>query len=88
MGPYALAVLGILLALFCLILLLAKLASFGAARIFNYAAARQDMLRGTITVESITANIHGGVTFENLAWDDPEGNPILRVPSGSFKVNP
>lgn len=87
-APYALAVLGILLALFCLILLLAKLASFGAARIFNYAAARQDMLRGTITVESITANIHGGVTFENLAWDDPEGNPILRVPSGSFKVNP
>ena len=87
-APYALAVLGILLALFCLILLLAKLASFGAARIFNYAAAQQDMLRGTITVESITANIHGGVTFENLAWDDPEGNPILRVPSGSFKVNP
>lgn len=87
-APYALAVLGVLLALFCLILLLAKLASFGAARIFNYAAARQDMLRGTITVESITANIHGGVTFENLAWDDPEGNPILRVPSGSFKVNP
>lgn len=46
------------------------------------------MLRGTITVESITANIHGGVTFENLSWDDPEGNPILRVPSGTLKVNP
>ena len=87
-GPYALAILGILVVLFCLILLLAKIASFGAARIFNYAVTRQDMLRGTITVESITANIHGGVTFENLAWDDPDGNPILRVPSGSFKVNP
>lgn len=85
---YALAILGILLVLFCLILLLAKIASYGAAQIFNYAAARQDMLRGTITVETITANIHGGVTFENLAWDDPYGNPILRVPSGSFKVNP
>lgn len=87
-GSYILVLAAILLTLFCLILLLAKIASFGAARIFNYAAARQDMLRGTITVESITANIHGGVTFENLAWDDPEGNPILRVPSGSFKVNP
>lgn len=85
---YAAAIFGILVILFCLILLLAKIASYGAAGIFNYAAARQDMLRGTITVESITANIHGGVTFENLAWDDPEGNPILRVPSGSFKVNP
>lgn len=87
-GSYILALAAILLTLFCLILLLAKIASFGAARIFNYAAARQDMLRGTITVESITANIHGGVTFENLSWDDPEGNPILRVPSGTLKVNP
>lgn len=87
-GTYILILAAILLTLFCLILLLAKIASFGAARIFNYAAARQDMLRGTITVESITANIHGGVTFENLSWDDPEGNPILRVPSGTLKVNP
>lgn len=87
-GSYILVLAAILLTLFCLILLLAKIASFGAARIFNYAAARQDMLRGTITVESITANIHGGVTFENLSWDDPEGNPILRVPSGTLKVNP
>lgn len=87
-GSYILSLAAILLTLFCLILLLAKIASFGAARIFNYAAARQDMLRGTITVESITANIHGGVTFENLSWDDPEGNPILRVPSGTLKVNP
>ena len=85
---YFLAISGILLALFCLLLLVAKILSYGAAELFNYAASRQEMLRGTITVESITANIHGGVTFEKLAWDDPAGNPILRVPSGSFRVNP
>ena len=85
---YVLILFGILLALFCGLLLFAKILSYGAAGLFNYAASRQTMLRGTITVESITANIHGGVTFENLAWDDPEGNPILRVPAGSFKVNP
>lgn len=85
---YILILLGILLALFCGLLLFAKILSYGAAGLFNYAATRQTMLRGTITVESITANIHGGVTFENLSWDDPEGNPILRVPAGSFKVNP
>lgn len=85
---YVLILFGILLALFCGLLLFAKILSYGAAGLFNYAASRQTMLRGTITVESITANIHGGVTFENLAWDDPDGNPILRVPAGSFKVNP
>lgn len=85
---YILIILGLAAALFCLLLLFAKILSYGAAGLFNYAASRQDMLRGTITVESITANIHGGVTFTNLAWDDPEGNPILRVPAGSFKVNP
>ena len=85
---YFLMIFGMLLALFCLLLLVAKIMSYGAAELFNYAASRQEMLRGTITVESITANIHGGVTFEKLAWDDPAGNPILRVPSGSFKVDP
>ena len=85
---YFLRIFGLLLALFCLLLLVAKIMSYGAAELFNYAASRQEMLRGTITVESITANIHGGVTFEKLAWDDPAGNPILRVPSGSFKVDP
>ena len=85
---YFLMIFGMLFALFCLLLLVAKIMSYGAAELFNYAASRQEMLRGTITVESITANIHGGVTFEKLAWDDPAGNPILRVPSGSFKVDP
>ena len=85
---YFLMIFGMLLALFCLLLLVAKIMSYGAAELFNYAASRQEMLRGTITVESITANIHGGVTFEKLAWDDPAGNSILRVPSGSFKVDP
>lgn len=85
---YVLRIFALVLALFCLLLLAAKIMSYGAAELFNYAASRQEMLRGTITVESITANIHGGVTFEKLAWDDPAGNPILRVPSGSFRVNP
>lgn len=85
---YALYLFGLLVAIFVLILLAAKILSYGAAQVFNYAVTRQDMLRGTITVETITANIHGGVTFTNLSWDDPDGDPVLRVPEGSFKVNP
>lgn len=70
---YFLMIFGMLFALFCLLLLVAKIMSYGAAEFFNYAASRQEMLRGTITVESITANIHGSVTFEKLAWDDLAG---------------
>lgn len=78
-----------LLIFFLLIcLLLAKLASLGAAWIFNYEVSRQDMFRGAIEVESLAANIHGGVTFENLSWDSPEGDPIVRIPKGTLKVNP
>lgn len=62
----------VLVSLFLVVLLLFKMASLGAAGIFNYAVSKQKMLRGTITVEEITANIHGGVTFTNLAWDDPQ----------------
>lgn len=76
---YILIILGLAAALFCLLLLFAKILSYGAADLFNYAASRQDMLRGTITVESITANIHGGVTFTNLAWDDPGGGTLSSV---------
>ena len=85
---YAAVLFSVLVSLFLVVLLLFKMASLGAAGIFNYAVSKQKMLRGTITVEEITANIHGGVTFTNLAWDDPQGNPILRVPTGTLKVNP
>lgn len=85
---YALYLCGLLVAIFALILIAAKILSYGAAQVFNYAAGRQDMLRGTITVETITANTRGGVTFTNLAWDDVDGDPILRVSEGSFRVNP
>lgn len=79
---YFLMIFGMLLALFCLLLLVAKIMSYGAAELFNYAASRQEMLRGTITVESITANIHGGVTFEKLAWDDPAASCAVRIFQG------
>lgn len=62
--------------------------SRGAARIFNHAVARQDMLRGTITAEKLLADLTGHVRFEQLKWKDPEGHTILEVPRGSFVVAP
>lgn len=62
--------------------------SRGAAKIFNYAVERQDMLRGTVTVEKLLADFTGHVRFRNLTWKDAEGHTILQVPQGSFAVDP
>ena len=62
--------------------------SRSAALIFNHAMADQTMLRGTVTVEKLHANILGEVRFEKLEWKDAEGNTILFVPRGSFRARP
>ncbi len=77
----------LLLAVFGL-LIVAQLAAFGAAQIFSYAVNEQHMLHGTITVEKISADIAGYVSFENLLWNDEEGHTILSVPDGKIKVRP
>lgn len=77
----------LLLALIALLLIFLELLSRGAAMIFNHAMEDQDMLRGTITVDRMISDITGHVYFDNLAWYDPDGNPILTIPSGDFRVN-
>lgn len=67
------------------LLLIAQIAAFAAARIFSYAMNRQHMLRGHISVEKISADIAGYVSFENLLWTDDHGVPILFVPEGDRK---
>ena len=62
--------------------------SRSAALIFNHAMADQTMLRGTVTVEKLRANILGEVRFENLEWKDAGGGTILFVPRGSFRARP
>ena len=74
----------ILILLFLWSFILAK----SAAMVFNYAMERQDILRGTITVERIEANILGDVEFEDLKWIDDHGGTILHIPEGSFHVRP
>lgn len=58
-----------------------------AANIFNRIAAEQDMLRGTVEVETLSANLSGEVTFTNLTWKDGDGNTLLTAPEGSFRVS-
>lgn len=78
----------LLLLLLALLFLLADLffLSRSAALIFNHAMADQTLLRGTVTVERLHANVLGQVRFENLEWRDPEGGLILAVPRGSFRA--
>ena len=63
-----------------------EILSHAAAKIFNEAMLKQDMLKGTITVEKIQANIFGEVTFNNLLWEHERGGTILEIPEGGFKV--
>ncbi len=63
-----------------------EILSHAAAKIFNEAMLKQDMLKGTITVETIQANIFGEVTFNNLLWEHERGGTILEIPEGGFKV--
>lgn len=68
------------------IFILLEMFSRGAAAIFNKAMAEQDMLRGVVTAQKISATLTGHVSFQNLLWIDPDGHTLLKVPSGSFEV--
>ena len=75
-------------ALLLILLVSALFASHGAAFIFNRIMETQSVVKGTIHVNTLSADIRGHVNFTDLEWDDPDGMPILVVPTGSFKVNP
>lgn len=77
----------IFIAVIAIIFVVIELLSLSAAKIFNYAMAEQKMLKGTITVEEISADITGTVKFENFLWKDIRGNTILEIPEGNFKVS-
>ena len=69
-----------------ILFVLLEFLSRGAATIFNDVMAEQKILNGTVTVEKISANIFGEVTFENFLWKDINGRTLLEIPEGSFKV--
>lgn len=74
------------LPLLVLTVIVLEILSHSAAYLFNYAMERQEMLKGTITVEEIYADLTGHVVFENLEWKDPKGNTLLLIPDGRFAV--
>ena len=66
---------------------LATIASRGMGIIFNEVMARQTMMRGTVTVESLSATPWGTLSFTDLVWTDPDGRRLVTVPSGKIRVN-
>ena len=82
-AKYFLIALPVLAVLFLIAL---EVLSRGAAEIFNRAMQEQQMLKGTITAEKISANIWGEVSFKNLLWKDERGGTILEIPEGGFSV--
>ena len=67
---------------------LCKIASDQAMFIFNKTMSAQKVLKGSVTLGSIDADIWGRVEFQNLVWLDIDGQPIVHVPQGRFKVRP
>ena len=66
---------------------LATIASRGMGVIFNEVMARQTMMRGTVTVESLSATPWGTLSFTGLVWTDPGGRRLVTVPDGKIRVN-
>ena len=67
---------------------LCRMAGDKALEIFNREMARQHLLEGSVAVESISADMWGNVTFGGLKWLDADGEPVVFVPDGRFKVKP
>ncbi|MGL5205914.1 MAG: hypothetical protein ACRC8T_00175 [Acidaminococcaceae bacterium] len=65
---------------------LCYLASLEATRIFNEAVAEQHVMKGTMKVDALRANIFGTVSFENLVWRDETGRLLASIPEGYFQV--
>ena len=66
---------------------LATIASRGMGVIFNEVMARQTMMRGTVTVESLSATPWGTLSFTDLVWTDSDGRRLVTVPDGKIRVN-
>ena len=47
--------------------------------------ARQTMMRGTVTVESLSATPWGTFDFTGLVLKDPEGHELLNALSGKVQ---
>ena len=60
--------------------------SLGAAQIFNAVAEHRQLFPGHVTVEEISANFLGRVSFKNLIWKRDDGTLLARIPEGSFRV--
>lgn len=67
---------------------LCSLAGAKATEIFNREMVRQHLLEGNVAVDSISADMWGNVSFRGLKWLDAEGEPVVFVPDGRFKVKP
>lgn len=77
----------ILLLMAAVYFFLSHIASTKAESIFRREMSRQRVMTGSVTADSIKADPFGNVVFTNLVWLDVNGEPVLQVPQGRFKVS-
>ena len=79
-GKFGKRIGAIFTAILLMLLVSALFASHGAAFIFNRVMETQSVVKGTIHVNTLSADIRGQVNFTDLEWDAPDGTPVLLVP--------
>lgn len=81
------AIIGLFVILLGTYFALCKIASDKALETFNKEMSKQTVLRGTVSADTITADIWGEVDFTNLVWLDEKGETVLHIKEGSFNVS-
>ncbi len=60
--------------------------SLGAAQIFNAVAEHRRLFPGHVTVETISADVLGRVSFQNLVWTRDDGTLLAKIPEGKVRL--
>ncbi len=60
--------------------------SLGAAQIFNAVAEHRRLFPGRVTVDAISANVLGQVSFQNLIWTRDDGTLLAKIPDGTVRL--
>lgn len=60
--------------------------SLGAAQIFNAVAEHRRLFPGRVTVDAISADVFGRVSFQNLIWTRDDGTLLVKIPDGTVRL--
>lgn len=67
--------------------LLCQMASQQASELFRREMNKQRVLLGSVSADTVQADLFGNVELSNLVWLDKKGEPVLHIPHARLKVS-